>query len=155
MLHNKNNFIVAVSNGDREVFLKDVNGKSTFSITPTMVTITYVDAVSIYVKTKGTDNILKIDFSKNSEAIEAMAKLKTALHTVEKNMANSIEMDVNFHHIQSVPSTIWTFMHELNRRTPVVTMDNNGVEIIGLVEYIDNNNVKISFNQAVSGHAWI
>ncbi len=65
-VHNKNNFIVPVTITDREVFIRDVNGKSTDSINPLGVTFMYVNGINIILKTKGSDSLIEIDFSTNA-----------------------------------------------------------------------------------------
>jgi FKBP-type peptidyl-prolyl cis-trans isomerase 2 len=37
----------------------------------------------------------------------------------------------------------------------VTTEDLTGVDIQGVIEYVDNNNVRITFNQAVAGKAYL
>jgi len=166
-MHNSLNFIVPLSPGDREIIIQDVNSRRTFSINPWDVTFISVDKSVINVRTVGSDTLLTILFISTTDAIIALPKLQRAITELKDQVQTGLDQDTinyinnlfnqtsKYHHIQSVPSNIWTFTHNLNKRTSVSIMDSSGQEIIGLVNYIDDNSVRIEFNKAVSGDAWI
>lgn len=62
-----------------------------------------------------------------------------------------IESDKNYKHIQSVASNTWNIPHFLNKEPSCDIFDGLGNEIVGKINYIDNNNVQITFNSAFSG----
>jgi len=55
--------------------------------------------------------------------------------------------------IQTTPSTTWSFSHNLNEQYPTITVfDSNGdVVIPGRIEVVDDDNLKVYFNNATSG----
>jgi hypothetical protein len=62
----------------------------------------------------------------------------------------------NFIYVQVIPTPVWFIEHNLNSVLPtVVLVDDNDEEINGLINYIDNNTLTISFNADVSGRARI
>ena len=55
---------------------------------------------------------------------------------------------------QATPSTTWTMNHGLNKKPSVTVVDSSGEKVIGLVDYVDLNNVTITFVNAASGDAY-
>lgn len=55
----------------------------------------------------------------------------------------------------TTPSQVWTFNHNLGFNPNVTTTDDNHEEIVGVVEYLTDNIVKITFSQAITGWAYI
>jgi len=155
-IHNKNNFVIPPTQNDKEVFIRDVNGKQTHSINPLHVAFMMIDGVNINVKSLANNNPVVIDFSTNQEAIDAMITLKAALDEVLKYIETGKPSGSFYHHVQLTASNVWSFNHSLDRRTKVTLTDiSQTEEIVGLVRYINNNIVMVNFNQPVSGHAWI
>lgn len=64
-----------------------------------------------------------------------------------------ISEDKNYLHIQSVASEIWEIQHNLNKYPSVTVLDSSGNEVIGEVEHIDKNNLRIKFAGGFSGKA--
>lgn len=63
--------------------------------------------------------------------------------------------DKTFDYTQSTPTDIWVIRHGLNKHPSVSITDSSGNEVIGEVEYIDMNVVKITFASAFSGKAYL
>jgi hypothetical protein len=63
--------------------------------------------------------------------------------------------DKNYVHNQPVPSAVWNVSHGLSKFSSVVIVDSGGTIVEGDVNYIDNNNITISFAGAFSGKAFI
>lgn len=61
--------------------------------------------------------------------------------------------DQNYLHTQSVASDEWSINHNLGKYPSVAVIDSAGSEVIGEVEYIDLNNLKIKFAGSFSGKA--
>ena len=58
-------------------------------------------------------------------------------------------------HVQSNPAKIWNITHNLEK-FPSVTVVDSGEEVVyGNVEYISNNEVKITFTASFSGKAYL
>jgi len=56
-------------------------------------------------------------------------------------------------HSQGLPNNVWTINHNLGRRPSVNVADSAGTLMEGAVEYIDENNLTITFNNGFSGEA--
>ena len=56
---------------------------------------------------------------------------------------------------QAVPATTWVIEHSLCKYPSVTVVDSAGTEVSGVVNYVDNNNLTINFNQAFSGKAYL
>lgn len=62
-------------------------------------------------------------------------------------------VDKTYLHIQSIPSAEWIINHNLNKYPAVSVIDSANNEVIGEIQYIDNNNIKIKFAGSFSGKA--
>lgn len=65
--------------------------------------------------------------------------------------AVALESDKNYVYEQTIASDIWTVEHNLGKFPAVEIIDSVGVIMIGIVEYIDNNNLSISFDYELTG----
>ncbi len=63
--------------------------------------------------------------------------------------------DKNFVFNQAVASNTWTIQHNLNKFPSVTSVNINDFEMFGEVEFIDLNNLTITFTGASSGRAFI
>ena len=64
-------------------------------------------------------------------------------------------VDKNFVFNQAVASSTWTIQHNLNKFPSVTSVNINDFEMFGEVEFIDLNNLTITFTGASSGRAFI
>lgn len=62
--------------------------------------------------------------------------------------------DKTFVYEQTQPSNEWHIKHDLNKYPAVTVVDSAGTEVIGAVDYIDLNNVVLTFIGAFSGRAF-
>lgn len=58
-------------------------------------------------------------------------------------------------HYQVSPSTTWTITHNLEKRPSVTVVDSGGNVLIGDVQYLSDNQIKITFTTALSGTAYL
>ena len=58
-------------------------------------------------------------------------------------------------YIQSSAATVWTIEHNLGKNPSVRIEDTTGADIVGLVDYVDNNNLIITFEIAIEGTAYL
>ena len=65
----------------------------------------------------------------------------------------AIETDEHYLHTQSLAASIWDIPHNLGKRPSVTVIDTGGNQVIGDIEYIDDNNVRITYTAAFSGTA--
>jgi hypothetical protein len=63
--------------------------------------------------------------------------------------------DKTYTHNQGLPSAIWTIAHGLDKKPSVMVVDTANTVVIGQIEYIDNNNITLTFNGSFSGYAYI
>lgn len=63
--------------------------------------------------------------------------------------------ETTYMHDQGVPSVTWTIQHNLDKRPSVTVVDTGGTVVIGEVEYLDSNNVVVTFNASFSGEAYL
>lgn len=76
--------------------------------------------------------------------------------TLQGNMTLTdlgIEGDKHYIHIQSTASDNWLINHQLNKYPAVTVIDSAENEVIGEVEYLDRNNLRIKFKGGFSGKA--
>ena len=68
---------------------------------------------------------------------------------------NTIIQDKNFVFEQGVSSAVWNINHGLNKYPAVIAVDTANSVVVGQIEYVDINNVTITFNSPFSGEAYL
>ena len=63
--------------------------------------------------------------------------------------------DKNYVHDQGIPSQLWVISHNLNKFPSVCVVDSAKSMVVGQIDYIDLNNMEISFNSSFSGEAYL
>jgi hypothetical protein len=71
------------------------------------------------------------------------------------NLVSIDVVDKHFAYDQGVPSSIWTINHGLGKYASIVVTDTAGSIVMGDVQYIDLNNITITFNASFSGSAYL
>lgn len=66
----------------------------------------------------------------------------------------TIVEDKTFVYEQNLPASVWNVKHDLEKYPAVTVVDSAGTEVIGAVDYIDLNNVVLTFVGAFSGKAF-
>lgn len=74
---------------------------------------------------------------------------------INLNPAVTINNGAQFTFHQSTPATTWTINHSLGFIPNVFIMDENGVEIIGVVDTATTTQLVISFTDPVTGYAYL
>ena len=72
---------------------------------------------------------------------------------VYKNISTGLSGTFEFE--QGIPAAIWNINHGLDSRPSVTVVDSAESTVVGLIEYIDNFNLTITFNSAFSGKAYL
>jgi hypothetical protein len=62
--------------------------------------------------------------------------------------------DKTYNYSQNVPASVWNVNHGLNKKPSVSVVDSAENVVFGEVEYIDDNNVRLTFSGAFSGKAY-
>lgn len=57
-------------------------------------------------------------------------------------------------HKQAQAAKVWTIAHNLGKRPAVTVVDSAGTVVIGEVDYLDDNTVRLTFCAAFSGTAY-
>lgn len=66
-----------------------------------------------------------------------------------------IEGDKFFSFLQMSPAEEWRIEHNLHKFPAVTVVDSGGTCVVGDTEYIDEDNVKITFQSAFAGKAYL
>lgn len=74
---------------------------------------------------------------------------------INLNPAITINQNTSFVYTQSVAATMWDITHGMNMIPNVTTEDPAGNDIVGIIDIVDNNRLKIYFNQPVAGKAYL
>lgn len=62
--------------------------------------------------------------------------------------------DAHFVFTQSIPESIWEITHNLGKKPSVTVVDSGDSVVVGEVEYINLNSVRLTFAGAFSGKAY-
>jgi len=73
------------------------------------------------------------------------------------NLNPSIVVNQNnsFVYTQSTPATVWDIIHSMNMIPNVTSEDTQGNDIVGILDVVDNNRIKLYFNTPVAGKAYL
>lgn len=63
--------------------------------------------------------------------------------------------DKNFVYTQSVAASTWNVQHDLDKFPSVSIVNDDNTQVFGSVEYVDNNNLIITFTAPFSGKAYM
>lgn len=66
----------------------------------------------------------------------------------------SSKADAHYAHTQSTPESVWEVTHNLNKKPTVTVVDSADTVVVGEVEYLNNNSVRLTFAGAFSGKAY-
>jgi len=61
----------------------------------------------------------------------------------------------NYTHVQGTPASVWEVQHSLNKNPSVTIVDSSNNVVYGQIEYLDSNNVRLTFASAFSGKAYL
>ena len=90
----------------------------------------------------GNGNLLPVTVSTNSVALTG---------TVTANG----ESLTSYTHNQTVAAEEWTINHNMNKKPSVTIVDSANTYVIGEVEYLDSNSLRVSFKYAFKGKAYL
>ena len=74
---------------------------------------------------------------------------------INLNPAITINQNSSFVYTQQTPATMWDITHGMNMIPNVTTEDALSNDIVGILDVIDNNRIKIYFNTPVAGKAYL
>jgi hypothetical protein len=62
--------------------------------------------------------------------------------------------DAHYTHTQSTPEAVWEVAHNLGKKPSVIVVDSADTVVMGEIEYINLNSVRLTFAGAFSGKAY-
>jgi hypothetical protein len=74
---------------------------------------------------------------------------------INLNPAITFNNNSSFEFTQQTAATVWNISHNMGLKPNVKLENLQGEDIQGVVDYIDNNTVRVTFNQAVAGKAFL
>ena len=86
----------------------------------------------------------------DAESIDPRFKTK---NTTLKDISSFNNVNIDF--TQGVPSSTWNIQHSLNKYPSVSVVSDSNTIMYGQIEYIDKNNITITFTAPFSGHAYL
>ena len=97
--------------------------------------------------TNATGDVLTLDGSN-------VVKKRTPAQTLGDIGAAAVGHVHNYVHDQTIASATWNVNHALGKFCSVMVVDSARTVVIGQIDYVDINNVTITFNGAFSGYAY-
>lgn len=93
-----------------------------------------------------------IDVKNQTASGISVVKQPTSTVTISANSAGG---DKTYVHDQGSPSASWEVQHNMNKNPSVTIVDSIGMVVHGDIEYVDKNNVTITFESgSFSGQAF-
>jgi hypothetical protein len=71
-----------------------------------------------------------------------------------KGLKSVGKSDANYVHNQTTASNVWTVNHGLNKFPSVTTIDSSERVVFGEIEFVDENNVVLTFKGSFKGKAF-
>ena len=98
----------------------------------------------------------QIDSADDHPAVPEEKRNKLVATNAETGQIELIEkssLDKTYRHSQSSPSVVWQVTHFLGKYPSVSVTDSSGSEVEGEVQYIDSNNLLLTFSAPFAGYA--
>lgn len=152
MKFNVDTFIVPINN-DVILKLRDIHGNVVYYIKVPDCTVA-VSENNVLVKQQSESNTMVLEFDNRRNAISAQKLLREALIILKSNIET---VDTKRYHLheQTTPSNNWIIYHGLGKYTHVTIYDDHDYAIIGTVQKLSTNSLRILFNQNITGKAII
>jgi hypothetical protein len=96
-----------------------------------------------------------VDTSHSAPPIAGQVLTATSSTTAEWLTPASGTGDLSYTYTQIIASSIWNVTHGLNKHPSVIVIDSAGTVVIGDIQYIDANNLILTFTGAFSGKAYL
>jgi hypothetical protein len=110
-----------------------------------------------FVSEDGRGPAVGLDYMSTQQAGQNIIEINSGgcITRINLNPAITINQNSSFVFTQQTASTMWDIVHGMNLNPSIRIEDLTGADIQGAIEYIDNNRLKIYFNQAVAGRAYL
>lgn len=110
------------------------------------------------VSTSGNDENAIVSISTDPETVVVSTDPQTAVITQEggpQGIAGADAADKHYVHTQGAAAQSWTITHNLGKMPAVEVVDTGNNIVIGDVEYISLNQIRVNFTSAFTGKAYI
>lgn len=111
-----------------------------------------------YEMVKNKNNIITCTTaSKNGGVTWTTADIEALIERIEilETISLEDEKDLNYVHDQPTAAFVWIINHNLNKKPSVRLEDLTGADIIGEIDYTNNNTVRVEFAIPVAGTAYL
>lgn len=86
--------------------------------------------------------------------VEVQIPQRVAVSVVDRGSIQAFQVDKTFVHDQTTSSDTWSIAHNLGKYPSVMIVDSDNQLVGGGVEYVDTNNVTLTFKGAFKGKAF-
>jgi len=62
--------------------------------------------------------------------------------------------DKHYTHVQVSAQLVWNVAHNLGKRPTVAVVDSAGTQVVGEVDYVDDNHLTVTFTAPFGGRAY-
>ena len=94
-------------------------------------------------------------YNNNSPSAINLVSASTVFLSATSNMLETAATgDKNYVHVQNSPLSVWNINHALNKFPAISVVDSALSEVIGDINYVDVNNVILTFSASFSGKAY-
>ena len=119
--------------------LSNINNFGTYKVQNIVTDVTEPDFFAVTVSNQSANGVLKV----SSHYIFS--------EFTEPNSGG----DLNFTYTQASTALVWNITHNLGKNPSVSVADSAGTWVVGQVDYINNNELTITFNAAFQGVAYL
>lgn len=136
------------------------NGMTVFTVLQRKVDASVVSADFANIEEVIRDGLLPNDYFSNAAFIDEVEDGEesnpvfvrdgdTMVFNGWKNLSDT------YVHDQAVAASVWTINHNLGKYPSITVVDTGGTVVSGVVTYIDNNTIELTFNAAFKGTAYL
>lgn len=148
-------FVVEIENDDT---LSLIFGITKYKKLECQLVLEYEGETHIIYKTKTFDLFINDSVNASNpvddEEIITIGSLNRKIQELEEEIAEiQFASDKTFVFEQSVPSNEWEITHNMEKYPSVTVIDSADNEVVGDIQYIDENSLIVRFNGAFSGKA--
>ena len=126
----------------------DIAGDTNGSV---VVTRDYINSLGL----GGSGDVSSVNSLDGDVQLDLAVDLATSTLTLTGGASADLSLLGNYVHDQGVSASVWSVSHGLGKYPSVMVVDSANSVVVGEIEYIDSNNIVITFNSGFSGYAYI
>lgn len=125
-------------------------------VTVSRDTVAKIAALPRNVTTKGGTTAQIVERANTVQPVVQQPNVQIARQGLQGRPGrDGADADLHYRHVQSVPSATWIVLHNLGKRPSVSVVDSAGTNIVGNIDYVDDNNCTLNFSSSFSGEAYL